>query len=51
MHSSEKDVLRDAVQGAACVEDTGHGLAFHRLPAWTRDQYGQDLSMGTAAAQ
>ena len=51
MRSTEQDVLRSAVQGAACVQETARGLALHRLPAWTRAQYGQDLAMGTAAAQ
>jgi hypothetical protein len=51
MRTPEKDLLRAALQGAACVEGTTNGLAFHRLPAWTREQYGQDLAMGTAASQ
>jgi GDSL-like Lipase/Acylhydrolase family len=51
MRTTERDLVRGALQGAACVEDTSCGLVFHRLPAWTREQYGQDLAMGTAASQ
>jgi hypothetical protein len=51
MRTTERDLLRGALQGVACVEDTSCGLVFHRLPAWTREQYGQDLAMGTAASQ
>ena len=51
MRTTEKDLFRAALQGVSCIEDTTHGLVFHRLPAWTREQYGQDLAMGIAASQ
>lgn len=49
MHWTERDLLRAALHGAVCVEDTTSGLVFDRLASWTREQHGEDLAMGIAA--